>query len=223
MVTMAICLLTELPHSAVVHDPSPVLKILPEGGVTACCNQQPADRRARVRLQGLPWALVVDTPAQLPEALYPTSGCTSVRSQTVVPTRKTLGRAGRDTVRNFSIKLGERRVVAKPNAIHNMWTIPVCVVLGRFHVFELLSPARLLCIVLYNTTQHNTTQHHTTQHNTTQHNTTQHNTSHRNITLHNTTTNKITIILHCSTCPLLPCTPCACFSACSIQLSTTYP
>ena len=50
---------------------------------------------------------------------------------------------------NFSIKLGRTRVVAKPNAMHNMWTVPVCVVLGRFHVFELLSPARLLCIVLY--------------------------------------------------------------------------
>ena len=61
-----------------------------------------------------------------------------------------LGRAGKDTVLMFCTKLGKRRVVAKPNAIHNMWTFPVYVVLDRFHVFELLSPARLLCIVLLN-------------------------------------------------------------------------
>ena len=34
----------------------------------------------------------------------------------------------------------------EPNAIHNM--LHTCVVFGRFHVCELLSLARLLCIVL---------------------------------------------------------------------------
>ena len=55
----------------------------------------------------------------------------------------------------FSIKLNKRRVVAKPNAIHNMCptykstlstntdSFLVCV------VFELLSLACLLCIVLH--------------------------------------------------------------------------